>query len=146
MEKTMATKSAEPRKKLLDRLLDALVMHMRIEEEIFYPAARKEAKEDSKIKRAKDEHDEAKELIKKLLDMDVTGSDFEPTLQKLISAVKQHVEEEEKELLPEVKETLSKDRLKELGNQMHVRFGELHLQAAPRETVRYPHRSERANP
>jgi hemerythrin-like domain-containing protein len=137
LSKIISTKDAQARWKLFEMMCDAVAGHMHIEEEIFYPAAGKaEPSGHSKVKHAEKEHDEAKEIMTKLLKMqNAESSEFEPLVVKLKDALEHHIKEEEEDMLPKAKKLMDDAKLQELGHEMHKRFGELASKPNPRFVV-----------
>jgi hemerythrin superfamily protein len=99
---------------LLPVMTTLLTAHSRAEEAEVYPAAR-EAGGDEEVKHSQEEHLEADQLAAALVETDPMSEEFPQALQKLVDAVKHHVEEEESTVLPGMRERLSEDRLAELG-------------------------------
>jgi len=137
-EKIAAAKQdPKSQQRLLEQLCDSLLLHMRIEEEIFYPTAREHAKgEASFLNHSEEEHHEAKKIIAEILRQapgSASDADFQARIHSLCESIKKHVDEEEKELFPSVRKVMDEKSLKQLGEQMHTRFGELKGQGKPRE-------------
>jgi hemerythrin superfamily protein len=100
-----------------------LTVHTLIEEEIFYPACEGKVEEDL-IKEAYVEHDAAKVLIAEIEAGDGKDDDFfDAKVQVLGEQIEHHVEEEEKELFPEVRK--ADIDLDALGERMAARKREL---------------------
>ncbi|MEV5438878.1 hemerythrin domain-containing protein [Streptomyces sp. NPDC052682] len=99
-------------------MLDA---HSEAEEDRVYPAVAKEAGEKAEAEHAAEEHHQAEDLGRHLLEMDWESQEFDQALQEWISAVLHHVEEEENEILPALREAVDEDRLRELGLQFAAR-------------------------
>ena len=109
---------------LARRICTELKLHVRIEEEIFYPATRAALpKEDDLLDEAQVEHDGAKDLIKQLDAMKPEDDLFDAKATVLGEYIKHHVKEEHTEMFPKVRK--SKLDLKELGMRMAFRKGEL---------------------
>ncbi|MDB4967340.1 MAG: Hemerythrin cation binding domain protein [Myxococcales bacterium] len=101
---------------LFNDIADALAIHAAIEEKFFYPAVRARQTEEE-LEEAYDEHLEVKKLI---LDA-MNGTEkpgFDGMVAALMGAVKHHVEEEEEELFPKVKEIMEPEALEALGQAM----------------------------
>jgi hypothetical protein len=108
---------------LADKICLALTVHAKIEEEIFYPAARGAIEDDDLIDEAQVEHATAKQLIAEIEKMKVGDPLFDAKVKVLGEYINHHVEEEEKEMFPE-----SRDAdldLKALGEQLAKRKDEL---------------------
>jgi len=92
-----------------------LIAHSRAEETEVYPAARAEADEQEEVAHSQHEHAEAEQLLERLDAMDPTSADYSGLVQELIDAVKHHVEEEESNVLPGLRDRLPAKRREELG-------------------------------
>jgi hemerythrin superfamily protein len=112
---------------LADKICLALTVHAQIEEEIFYPAARGEIDDDDLLDEAEVEHASAKQLIAEIQDMKAGDRLFDAKVTVLGEYVDHHVEEEEKEMFPESRD--SDLDLKALGVQLAKRKAELMAQA-----------------
>jgi hemerythrin superfamily protein len=87
---------------LAQKICMALTVHMQIEEEIFYPQARKATKDDDLLDEAVVEHAGAKNLIAEIEEMKPGEDLFDAKVKVLGEMIQHHVEEEEQELFPEV--------------------------------------------
>src|SRR5688500_11042031 len=96
----------------------SLLVHARIEEEIFYPAMRVAGS--TLLDELEPEHQEMRTLIATLSGMEATDPQFDLTFMELMRAVIHHVADEETMLLTHA-ETVLADRLGELGAQMTAR-------------------------
>ena len=111
------------KQKLAQRICLELTIHTMIEEEIFYPACEGKIEEDM-LKEAYVEHDAAKVLIAEIEAGDGQSDDyFDAKVKVLSEEIEHHVEEEEKELFPEVRK--AEIDLKALGEQLAARKQEL---------------------
>jgi hemerythrin superfamily protein len=112
------------KKKIADQVCTALTLHAQIEEEIFYPATREASKEtEDMVDEAVVEHAAAKDLIAQILDMDPDDDLYDAKVKVLSEQIEHHVEEEEQEMFPKVRE-LGLD-LVALGQEMAMRMDEL---------------------
>ena len=93
--------SADMKAELAATICKELTVHMMIEEELFYPAARDVDGMDELLDDAEREHAEAKELIAKIKTMS-TGSALDAEVKKLKGAIEHHVEEEETKMFPKL--------------------------------------------
>lgn len=93
-----------------------IIAHSRAEEAEVYPVARSEAGEQEEVAHSQHEHAEAEQLLEKLDATDPTTSDYGTLVEELIEAVSHHVEEEESNVLPGMRERLDDKRREELGN------------------------------
>jgi hemerythrin superfamily protein len=109
--------------RLAQKICLALTVHTEIEEEIFYPAARKATGDDDLLDEALVEHAGAKHLIAEIEKMRPGDDLFDAKVTVLGEQIKHHVEEEEEELFPEIED--SKMDVATVGKQMAARKKEL---------------------
>ncbi|MGB9978235.1 hemerythrin domain-containing protein [Methanobacterium sp.] len=89
-----------------------LVVHMKGEEEFYYPKAKK-ADEDL-VEHGIEEHEKVRSLIGALGQLGENDGEFMAKLRELKMAVEHHVDEEEHKLFPKSKDTLSDNEEKEI--------------------------------
>jgi hemerythrin superfamily protein len=123
-----ATSNAD-KKALADKICLALKVHTQIEEELFYPPAREKTGDGDLIDEAIVEHTGAKTLIAQIEAMQPGQPLYDARMKVLAEQVRHHVEEEETELFPEVRET--KLNLDTLGAKLAARKAELMVLLAP---------------
>ena len=111
------------RKRICDQVIEELEVHTKLEEEIFYPAVRKELGEEDLVEEAEKEHLQAKDIIQELKTMDGQDEQLEEKFSELVECIKHHVEEEQSEMLPKAEE--SEMDLAHYGEQMTERKKEL---------------------
>jgi hemerythrin superfamily protein len=111
------------RKRICDQVIEELEVHTKLEEEIFYPAVRKELGEEDLVEEAEKEHLQAKDIIQELKTMDGQDEQLEEKFSELVECIKHHVEEEQSEMLPKAEE--SEMDLAHYGEQMSERKKEL---------------------
>lgn len=87
------------------RICKMLRVHTRIEEEMFYPAARNALRDAQPIDRAEAEHANAKDLISEVEARTADAPDYVDTVRRLQALVEAHVREEEGELFPQLRAT-----------------------------------------
>ena len=122
----LGDRAKSSKKKLADKICNALVVHTTIEEEIFYPAVRaalKSKDDQDKLDEAIVEHAAAKDLIRQIQEMDPEDDLYDAKVKVLGEEVEHHVEEEEKEMFPNVKK--SDLDLMALGQELAMRKQEL---------------------
>lgn len=119
----------------LERVANALAAHTKLEETLFYPAVFEKDTE-RLLRESVEEHLIAKRLLADLMKMEPSDPQFLSKVMVLEEVVRQHVEEEEHELFPQVRD--SGEDLGMLGHSMQKRYRELTqhepAQALPRET------------
>jgi hemerythrin-like domain-containing protein len=113
------TGTAEHRRQLVDHVITELVRHSVAEEQFMYPQARKALPDGDQIADHEiEEHAEAEQVMKDLEGVEATDPRFDDLVGKLISEVRNHIQEEESELLPRLAKACSPERLDELGRQV----------------------------
>ncbi|WP_151632482.1 hemerythrin domain-containing protein [Noviherbaspirillum aerium] len=123
------------RKSLFAAAADKLTMHIKSEEEIFYPAVHRARTEDDLLE-SLEEHLSLKRLLADLLDMDPTDKAFEAKFKVLKEQAEHHHEEEEEKLFPAVLKMIDEEQRKTLGGQMLALQEELAMQSKPRVEVK----------
>jgi len=113
----------EEKRNLAEEICTMLTVHATIEEEIFYPAARDAIDDEALLNEAEVEHQSAKDLIAQIQASDPSDALYDAQVKVLGEYVNHHVEEEEGELFPRVKE--ADLDLDELGAEMGARQEEL---------------------
>lgn len=117
------------KKALANKICIALIIHAQIEEEIFYPAARKAMTDDDLLDEATVEHACAKTLIAEIEAMEPNEPLYDAKVKVLGEQIRHHVKEEEQELFPMVRKT--DIDLKKLGARLSKRKAELTSQMTP---------------
>ena len=116
---------ADDRQDIAQSICEALTVHARIEEEIFYPAAREVLVEEDRelVNEADVEHATLKQLIERIQSLDGADDHFDAMVRVLGAYVKHHVGEEENELFPKLEDT--ELDLEALGQRLAQRRSEL---------------------
>jgi hemerythrin superfamily protein len=93
-----------------------LVAHSEAEETQVYPAIKDaDPNEAEEVDHAYDEHEQADRLLMQVESAEPGSAAFDKALTAFIDAVKHHVEEEETEVLPALKEAVDGSTLERLG-------------------------------
>ncbi|WP_255566605.1 hemerythrin domain-containing protein [Iamia sp. SCSIO 61187] len=104
---------------LVDRIIEALSTHAAIEEQLFYPVTRATVEgTDDIVLESIEEHQIVKWLLHDLERMDPHDERFDAKVTVLIENVRHHVEEEEQDYFPKVREALGRKDLADLGESM----------------------------
>ena len=119
------TRSESRKQDLANKICDALKVHTRIEEEIFYPAFLEHAQEEDIHHEAVVEHDGAKKLIAEIEAGGPTDEYFDAKVSVLSEMIKHHVKEEEQPGGMFAKARKSDMDLAELGKRLAARKREL---------------------
>jgi|SRR4051794_20667856 len=119
-------RSEDRKKSIAEEVFHELEVHAAIEEEIFYPAARAKMDKDGKavVDEGFEEHHVVKILIGELQALPKVDDQFEAKFKVLTENVEHHIEEEEKEMLPDAKKALGDD-IDMVGTRMEQRKSEL---------------------
>jgi hemerythrin superfamily protein len=118
------TDAPAERRALVDAMIRALSQHIRVEEEVFYPAI--VGRVDGGpgfVGTNLEEHRRAAELMHRLETLDAEDRDFSPAAGGLMKAVRVHVAAEEKQLFPRVRAVLSAAELEEMAARIEQRRG-----------------------
>lgn len=115
----------EARRAIAERICGELTVHAQVEEEIFYPWLRENLEEDDMemVEEAGVEHQSAKDLIAQIEGAATLDEAYDAKVKVLGEYVRHHVEEEENEIFPKVRDR--KEELDELGQEMAARKVEL---------------------
>jgi iron-sulfur cluster repair protein YtfE (RIC family) len=115
----------EARRELFAQLKDALTLHTRMEEEVFYPELEDFEETRALVEESYEEHRRVDQLLRRMSEASEraageTGvsSDWQEMLAELRDAVTHHVAEEEGEMFPRAAKLLKPDRLRDMGLEM----------------------------
>lgn len=131
------------RKPVFTRVADQLTVHIKAEEQIFYPAVHAARTEDDLLE-SLEEHLSLKRLLADLLELEPSDKGFEAKFKVLKEQTEHHHEEEEEHLFPAVCKLLDEDERTALGAEMLSLQATLTKQDAPRGAV--VHETESAAP
>jgi hemerythrin-like domain-containing protein len=125
--KKLKSGDVEEKEDLVRKACAELKIHTKLEEEIFYPAAREKLDDRSLIDEAEVEHASAKQLIGELEEMTPDEDLYDAKFTVLGEYVKHHVTEEETQIFPQAKK--AKVDMQALGKEIQQRKEELQRQA-----------------
>ena len=104
---------------LVEQMLEALTVHTYIENECMYPETRKLLPDlEDDVLESYEEHHVADLLCLELAGMSPDDERFDAKTTVLIENVTHHIEEEEEEWFPKVREGLGRKKLQEIGERM----------------------------
>jgi iron-sulfur cluster repair protein YtfE (RIC family) len=112
LEKLADSEPGSERQSVLDQLTESLSTHMLVEEQFVYPIV-KEVVGSEDEQEAENEHQLARDGLMKLQEF-VSEPGFGAAVDMVKAGIKHHVEEEESEIFPELREKAS-DRIEALG-------------------------------
>jgi hemerythrin superfamily protein len=105
--------------RLVDKIIELLTVHTYIENEVMYPRVRELLPDlNDDIDESYEEHHVADLLVMELVGMKPDADRFDAKVTVLIENVRHHVEEEEDEWFPQVRESLGRKQLQEIGAEM----------------------------
>ncbi|MBW8897272.1 MAG: hemerythrin domain-containing protein [Massilia sp.] len=120
------TQSADVKKQAATQLVQAIHVHSRLEEGVFYPGVRRV--DPNLIARFEEDHLAVDDLLATLQGMSMDEPRAEPLVNELIAAVLSHIRQEEEQLFPELRQ--ARLDLTAVGLQMQAFEANLvHLQA-----------------
>jgi hemerythrin superfamily protein len=104
---------------LVKQIIEELTVHASIEEQVFYPASRREVEEtEDTVLESLEEHHIVKWTLSELEKMKPSDERYDAKVSVLIESVRHHVEEEEQELFPEVSKKLTRKELNQIGEDL----------------------------
>jgi len=127
---TGAPADTPERQERVDALMVELDIHMRIEDELFYPAVSAATK---LVAIAHAEHRQVSDQLAVFLRTDPRAAEYEAEWQSFVTTLDAHAKEEERDLFPPPVE-MTAQALDELGDRMLARMDE--LRASRLEQVR----------
>jgi hemerythrin superfamily protein len=119
---------------LFAKVGDELTVHIKSEEEIFYPAVNAARTKDDLLE-SLEEHLSLKRLLADLLALDPSDRTFEAKFKVLKEQTEHHHKEEEEHLFPAVCKMLDESRRAALGHDMLALQKQLARGGEPREAV-----------
>jgi len=109
----------EEKGRIVGRIIELLTVHTYIENEGMYPEVRSLLPDlESDILESFEEHHVADVLVMELAGMKPGAERFDAKTTVLIENVEHHIEEEEEEWFPKVREALGRKKLQEIGARM----------------------------
>jgi len=118
-----AGKSAHEKKnELFEQIRRELQLHVKVEEEIFYPAVKAfNGQGRLLVSEALKEHKDIEELLTQISRLKPSDKNYDEKVETLIENVDHHLEEEEGEIFRFAEENCSPEQLEELGHQIEER-------------------------
>lgn len=129
------TESTSKKEKIVNEVISELKVHTKLEEELFYPAARQEVQDSEEgedlMNEAEEEHHVVDLIIAELEELDPEDEHYDAKFTVMAENVKHHIEEEEGDLFLRVKNTAA--NAPELGAEMKQRKQQLMQEIAKQE-------------
>lgn len=106
--------------RIRDKLTEHLSQHASIEEQVFYPAVRAQLGDEKAfgVLEGLEEHHIVKVTLSELEKLSPDHDRFRPKMTVLVESVRHHMEEEENDLFPKVREAFTVEELNDMGEQM----------------------------
>lgn len=109
----------DERRRTVDKVIMELARHSVAEEQVLYPTARKVLSDgDEIVDHEIEEHAAAERTMAALYGKPADDPDFEPLLAELMARVREHVQDEERTLLPRLSTAAGLDATNRLGTQV----------------------------
>jgi hemerythrin-like domain-containing protein len=109
------------KQRLVDKMIELLTVHTYIENEVMYPRVRQLLPDlEDDILESYEEHHVADVLVMELSAMSASDERFTAKTMVLIENVRHHMQEEEDEWFPQVREGLGRKSLQEIGAEMQA--------------------------
>jgi hemerythrin superfamily protein len=108
----------ETKRELVEHVITELVRHSVAEEQYLYPAARKAVPDGDKIADHElEEHAKAEKIMAQIEKTETEDADFDRLVGELMKDVRHHIEDEEGDLLPKMRDACGTEDLTELGKK-----------------------------
>jgi iron-sulfur cluster repair protein YtfE (RIC family) len=114
----MQRTSGQKREKLFSQCLDALDMHMQIEEDYLYPALEDIDETKDLVRDSYEEHKMIKKQLMALEKLNVGDPKWDAKLQAMKENIDSHVQEEETVMFRQAAKVLSRAELDDLNDQI----------------------------
>ena len=109
------------KKRLVDKIIELLTVHTYIENEVMYPRVRALLPDlEDDILESYEEHHVADVLVMELSSMSASDERFTAKTTVLIENVTHHIQEEEDDWFPKVRDGLGRKALQEIGAEMQA--------------------------
>ena len=117
---TLGRGAEEEMADIRDKIVEQLSVHAAIEEQLFYPAVSGKlgGEEGESVLESLEEHHIVKWTLSELEKLQPASERFHAKMTVLIDSVRHHVQEEEDELFPKVREAFTVEELNELGERL----------------------------
>jgi hemerythrin superfamily protein len=112
-------KEQKRRKELAEQVTTELVRHSVAEEVLVYPQVEKKVSAEE-AEHAREEHAEAEETLQRLEKLDADDPAFDDELATLMREIRHHIEDEEGETFPHMRQTMDADELRTLGGRVEA--------------------------
>ncbi len=101
-----------------EKLGNILTIHAEAEERVLYPEARNCEGTTELIDKGHQEHDKGDQMVLSIKSVSPNESEFQEKVRELQEFMLNHLDEEENELFPKVRQCMSDRKLENLGTQL----------------------------
>jgi len=113
------SKAYKTKRSIADRVIQELSVHAELEEQLMYPVMRRVLDDGEElVQEAIVEHTEAKKTMAEMSGLSGEDPLLDAKMSALIGEVRHHVKEEEEEMLPKLRDGMSRQELEDLGQRM----------------------------
>ena len=110
-----STADTTQQQSIFNNIKQALTAHAELEEELVYPLLRD--MDNEMAQHAQEEHAEVKMLLSELSALEIGGEEFMRKMERLQTAVNEHVTEEEDEVLPMMEGAVEDSEAQQIGSE-----------------------------
>jgi hypothetical protein len=111
-------RAVKTRSELMLTLKREMMVHERIEEEIFYPALKEHPKAKEIVLEGYEEHHVVDEIMGELEQTDVSDETWAAKFKVMKENIEHHIEEEEGEMFKNARDVFDREELEQLGARM----------------------------
>jgi len=115
-----------------NQLESALHLHMREEEEIYYPALAQHDEFSDMMDDSVAEHEMVKQMLAQMGELAPSSPEFQDLLAEMKTALEAHIKKEEDDIFPESIEVLGADSIEVLGEEIEDMKGDGGMSSAVR--------------
>ena len=108
-------------KSMLSEVRNDLRKHMSYEEDTFYPAARQKTNMGQVVDNYYNEHQQLRDMVESLAGTDKGSSDWNATLDRILGALDQHVQDEETKMFLAVQNHVGRDEAETMAADYQAR-------------------------
>lgn len=112
------TEDEKKKKRLFEQISTALTMHMHVEETALYPALEQHEELKDLALEANEEHRQVKTLMREIANLADGSEIFEAKLKVMKENIEHHVEEEENEMFPQMRDSLSEEEFEQISQEI----------------------------
>jgi hemerythrin superfamily protein len=111
---------ATEKRRLVQQMITELSIHAAVEEQFLYPVIRELPDGERLTEVALQEHQEVKQVLADLDNLGADDPELDRRVRELVADVRHHVEEEERDLFPALRETVGEERLLHMGQAVSL--------------------------